>query len=297
MKSGFIAILGRPNVGKSSLMNALVGEKVSIVSPKSQTTRDRIMGILTTEDYQMIFVDTPGVHTARTLLGERMNKAASGADADSDAVVIVLDASKKLTEQDVAFVEKHLKPGKRVYVVINKTDVAGYERIYPTLAKLAHLTTPAPGRGAIAEIIPTSCKTGFNIDVLKKFLEGDLVEGDCYFPEDEITDKSERYMICEIVREKALLFLQDEIPHGIGVYIQSMTDEGDLCRIEVDMICERASHKKIIIGENGEKLKQIGASARKEIEDLLGKRAFIKLFVKVRDGWRDKGNILNDLEH
>lgn len=294
MKSGFIAIVGKPNVGKSSLMNALVGEKVSIVTPKAQTTRDNIMGILTTADYQMVFVDTPGVHKSRTVLGSYMNKAAASAGTDADAVVIVLDATKPLTESEIGFVEKYLKTGVHVYVVINKTDLVKYEKIYPMLSKLAYLTSPADGRGAIREIIPTSCRTGFNVDLLKSYLAGELVEGDCYFPEDEYTDKSERYMVCEIVREKALLFLQDEIPHGIGVYIQSMTDEGNLWRIEVDMMCEKPSHKPIVIGHDGEKLKQIGESARGEIEKLLGKKVFLKLFVKVREGWRDRpGQIRN----
>lgn len=295
MKSGFIAIVGKPNVGKSSLMNELVGEKVSIVTPKAQTTRDNIMGILTTEDYQMVFVDTPGMHQPKTVLGAYMNKAARAAGNDADAIVIVLDATKPLTASELNFIEKYLKIGVHIYVVINKTDLVKYEKIYPMLSKLAYLTSPAEGRGAICEIIPTSCKTGFNIDLLKKYLAGELVEGDCYFPEDEYTDKSERYMVCEIVREKALLFLQEEIPHGIGVYIQSMTDEGTLYRIEVDMICEKPSHKPIVIGHDGEKLKRIGESARTEIEKLLGKKVFLKLFVKVREHWRDKPGVIKDL--
>lgn len=295
MKSGFIAIVGKPNVGKSSLMNTLVGEKVSIVTPKAQTTRDNIMGILTTDEYQMVFVDTPGVHKASTVLGTYMNKAAHSAGHDADAVVVVLDATKPLTASEIGFVESYLKKKMHVYVVINKTDLVKYEKIYPMLSKLAYLTAVAEGRSAIKEIIPTSCKTGFNIDVLKGYLAGELVEGDCYFPEDEYTDKSERYMVCEIVREKALLFLQDEIPHGIGVYIQSMTDEGNLYRIEVDMMCEKPSHKPIVIGHDGEKLKQIGESARTDIEKLLGKKVFLKLFVKVREGWRDRPGQIGNL--
>ena len=209
MLSGFIAILGKPNVGKSSLMNALVGEKVSIVTPKAQTTRDKILGIVTDKDSQMVFVDTPGVHKSQSQLGEYMNRCVSSASDGVDAVVIVLDATKKLTEAEISFIEKHLNKSASVYVVINKTDLVSYEKIYPMLSQLAYLTREDGKRAAIKEIIPTSCRSGFNVDVLKNYLKGELVEGDCYFDPDEITDKSERYMICEIIREKALLFLQD----------------------------------------------------------------------------------------
>ena len=296
MKSGFIAILGRPNVGKSSLMNALVGEKVSIVSPKSQTTRDRITGIRTDGGCQMVFVDTPGLHEARTALGEQMNRAARTAGTDADVTVVVLDGTKKLSDRDVAFIERQLKTDRPVYVVVNKTDLAGYERIYPTLEKLACLTRPADGRGAVREIIPTSCRTGFNIDVLRGYLERELPDGEFFYPPDEITDKSERFMVAETVREKALLFLQDEIPHGIGVYIQSFAEEEKIVRIEADIICEKASHKRIVIGADGERLKTIGEAARRETEKRLGKQVYLKLFVKVRENWRDRKNVINDLE-
>lgn len=295
MLSGFIAILGKPNVGKSSLMNALVGEKVSIVTPKAQTTRDKILGIVTDKDSQMVFVDTPGVHKSQSQLGEYMNRCVSSASDGVDAVVIVLDATKKLTEAEISFIEKHLNKSASVYVVINKTDLVSYEKIYPMLSQLAYLTREDGKRAAIKEIIPTSCRSGFNVDVLKNYLKGELVEGDCYFDPDEITDKSERYMICEIIREKALLFLQDEIPHGIGVYIQTMVYDGGLANIDVDIICEKESHKSIIIGEKGSKLKTIGEHARADIEKLLGNKVYLKLFVKVRSDWRNKGNVLRDI--
>ncbi|MCI8413086.1 MAG: GTPase Era [Clostridia bacterium] len=295
MVSGFIAILGKPNVGKSSLMNALVGEKVSIVTPKAQTTRDKILGILTDADSQMVFVDTPGIHAPQSKLDDYMSKCVSSATDDVDAVVIVLDATKKLTDSEITFIEKHLRRPSPVYVVINKTDLVSYEKIYPMLSKLAYLTREDGKRGAIKEIIPTSCRTGENVELLKRYLKGELVEGNCYFDPDEITDKSERYMICEIVREKALLFLQDEIPHGIGVYIQTMVYDGGLANIDVDIICEKESHKAIIIGEKGSKLKTIGSRARADIEKLLGTKVYLKLFVKVRDDWRNKGNVLRDI--
>lgn len=295
MLSGFIAILGKPNVGKSSLMNALVGEKVSIVTPKAQTTRDKILGILTDADSQMVFVDTPGVHKSQSKLDDYMSKCISVATDGVDAVVIVLDASKKLTDSEISFVEKHLYTQRAVYVVINKIDLVSYEKVYPMLSRLAHLTRKEGKRGAIKEIIPTSCRSGYNIELLKGYLKGELVEGDCYFDPDEITDKSERYMVCEIIREKALLFLQDEIPHGIGVYIQTMVYEDGLANIDVDIICEKESHKAIVIGEKGSKLKTIGERARADIEKLLGTKVYLKLFVKVREDWRNKGNVLRDI--
>lgn len=295
MKSGYIAILGKPNVGKSSLMNAIVGEKVSIVSPKAQTTRDKILGILTTSEVQMIFVDTPGVHAAKNQLGEYMSMAVKSAASDVDAIVIVLDATKMVSDSELEFIEQYLKKHLPLFLVINKTDLVSYDKIYPMLSKLAYLTRAEEGRGAIKEIIPTSCRTGENIDVLKKYLEGEMLEGNCYFSPDEITDKSERYMICEIVREKALLYLQEEIPHGIGVYIQSYVVDGRLVNIEVDIVCEKDTHKAIIIGKDGDKLKQIGEKARLDIEHLLGMKVYLKLFVKVRANWRNKKSIVSEL--
>ena len=295
MKSGFISILGKPNVGKSSLMNALIGEKVSIVSPKAQTTRDRVMGILTTDEYQAVFVDTPGIHTPKSMLGQYMHKAVSSAASDTDAIVIVLDATKRLLDTDFAFIEKYLTRSCPVYVVVNKTDLAGYPAVYPLLKRLSYLTEPDGKRAAVKEILPVSCKTKENIEVLKKFLIGDLPQGECYFPADDLTDKSVRYQICEIVREKALLLLRDEIPHGVGVYIQSMDDRETIAEIQADILIEKDSHKLIVIGTGGEQLRQIGERARIDIERMLGKKVFLKLFVKVRKDWRNKKNILDDI--
>lgn len=296
MKSGFIAILGKPNVGKSSLMNALVGEKVSIVSPKAQTTRDKILGIITTAECQMIFVDTPGVHRPRNRLGEYMEKCVEESERDVDAIVIVLDATRGVSQSELDFIESHLKvKNANVYVVINKTDLVSYDSVYPILSKLAYLTNEAKGRNSIKEIIPASARTGENVELLKDYLKGELIEGECYYPEDEYTDKSERFMVCEIIREKALLFLQDEVPHGIGVVIQSMTVDGNLTSIEADIVCERKSHKSIIIGSGGSKLRTIGESARADIEKLVGTKVYLNLFVKVRDGWRNKKSFLGDI--
>ncbi len=296
MKSGFVTILGRPNVGKSSLVNAMVGEKVSIVSPKAQTTRDRALGILTTKEYQMIFVDTPGVHKPKNRLGQYMDKCVKTSTEGVDAVVIVLDVTKKLTDGDIAFVEKYLTGDAPVYLVVNKVDAVGFDKVYPLLDKLSFLLEKRGEMNAVKEIIPLSAKTKKNVDVLLKYLASVLPEGPCYYPEDEITDKSERYMICEIIREKALMLLNDEIPHGIGVYIQTMRyDEYGTAQISIDIIVERESHKSIVIGAGGEKLKMIAERARKEVEKLLDCKVYMELFVKVREGWRNDNLVLNDI--
>ena len=296
MKSGFVTVLGRPNVGKSSLINAMVGQKVSIVSPKAQTTRDRILGILTTDQYQMVFVDTPGVHEAKNKLGEYMEKCVKTSASGVDAIVIVLDLGKRITDKDKQFVEKYLKGKTPVYLVLNKTDLCSYDKIYPVLQSLAYLTSPAEGRRAVKEIIPVSAKRGKNVDVIVKCLEKELPEGEILYPEDEVSDKSERYMICEIVREKALTLLNDEIPHGIGVYIQDMKyDERGTARIMIDVIVEKSTHKPIVIGEGGEKLKAIAERSRHDIEKMLNSPVFMEIFVKVRKDWRNDSVAMNDI--
>lgn len=296
MKSGFISILGKPNVGKSSLMNALIGEKVSIVSPKAQTTRDRVNGILTTDDYQMIFVDTPGVHKPKNRLGEYMEKCVKSSTDGVDAIVIVLDVLKRVTEADEAFIEKYLTGSAPVFIVLNKVDDSSYDRVYPILNKLAYLLQPAEGRNAAKDIIPTSAKKNKNIDVLKKDLESVLPEGPMYYPADEITDKSERYMVAEIIREKALLLLNDEIPHGIGVEVRTMFyDEHGTAHMSVDIVAEKESHKSIIIGAGGEKLKMIAERARKDVENLIGHKVYMELFVKVRENWRNDALVMSDV--
>lgn len=296
MKSGFIAILGRPNVGKSSLMNALIGEKVSIVSPKAQTTRDRAHGILTTNDYQIVFVDTPGVHKPKTKLGAYMDKCVRTASEGVDAIVIVWDASKRASESDFEFLEKHLKGDAPVFLVLNKVDLLSYEKVYPLLDRVSYLMKEEKGRNALKDVIPLSARKKKNIDVLLKALVDLLPEGPMYYPGDEITDKSERFMIAETVREKALLLLDDEIPHGIGVSVLSMHyDEKGVAHITIDIIAERDSHKAIIIGKGGEMLKAIAERSRKDVERLLDAKVYMELFVKVREDWRNDTLVMNDV--
>lgn len=295
MKSGFIGIIGKPNVGKSSLMNRLIGEKISIVTPKPQTTRDAVRGILTTDDYQMIFVDTPGLLTPRTELGKYMSKETDSGSKDVDVLLIVIDGSRRFSGSDYEFIERKLTLGIPTFVVVNKTDEAGYERIYPILSKLSPLTAEADGRPAIAEIVPTSCKDGTNIDKLRELIAARLTDDVMYYPEGDLTDRPLRFVVGEIVREKALLLLRDEIPHGIGIAVNKFEEKKETVYIEADIVCEKEGHKQIIIGEGGKMIKHIGESARRGIEERTGKRVFLELFVKVRPDWRNRRNYLGDL--
>ncbi|MCL2862144.1 MAG: GTPase Era [Firmicutes bacterium] len=306
-KSGFVAIIGKPNVGKSSLMNALIGDKVSITSPRPQTTRDKILGILTNDEYQMIFIDTPGILKAKNRLGQHMEKEIKEGTSAVDVVVIVLDGQKNVSKEEFELIEKFTKKGVPVYIALNKVDLAGFSKVYPTLERLAPLTSEsgdtdkinlssitnrqsptANHRKIVQEIIPVSALKGTNIDKLRSFIASHLKDEALYYDEEQLSDKPLNFMVGEIVREKALLFLQEEIPHGIATDVISFEREGNLTRIEIDIVIERESHKKIVIGKKGEKLKEIGTSARKSIEKLLQTKVYLKLFVKVRENWRDK---------
>ena len=290
MKSGFIALIGRPNAGKSSIVNRLVGEKVSIVSPKPQTTRDKIMGYVSGDDFQMIFMDTPGIHAPKNKLDDYMQKCVRQASDDGDGILVIIDASKGLSRWEIEIIQNSLGNAP-VFVAINKIDLVKKEDVFKILEELAPLCN---GEGGIKEIFPVSAKNNVNMDVLFKGLKTCLKEGEKYFPDDEYTDKSVRFMIGEIIREKALLFLQDEIPHGVGVFIQKIREE-EIYWIEADIICEKESHKRIIIGEDGSMIKKIGRSARQDIEKLVGKKVFVKLFVKVREDWRNRSSYIKDI--
>lgn len=295
MRSGFIAIIGKPNAGKSSLTNRLTGEKISIVTPKPQTTRDAVRAILTTSEYQMIFVDTPGLLKPRTELGKYMSRETDTSSRDADALVIVIDGSRPFGSRDYEMIESRLKSAVPVYVVINKTDIAGYEKVYPILSALTPLTGDADGRHAVKDIIPVSCVSGDNIDLLRDKLAGELKDEVMYYPEGDVTDKPMRYVVGEIIREKALLLLRDEVPHGVGITVGAYEDKKDSVYIEADVVCEREGHKRIIIGDGGSMIKRIGHDARLGIMDLTGKNVYLKLFVKVREDWRNKRNYMRDL--
>lgn len=285
-KSGFVAIIGKPNVGKSSLVNELVGEKVSIISPKAQTTRNRIYGIKNTEDYQIVFVDTPGVQHTKTKLGEYMTQATDGATVEVDAIIVVLDALKINTE-DFKIIERYSNVKCPVFVVINKIETTNFEKMYPILDKLNKYDF-------VKKFITTSAIRKINIDELLTEILNCLPEGVPYYPQDEYTDKSIRFICQEIIREKALLYLQEEIPHGIAIDIMMFKEDKKLVKIDANIITESSRHKQIIIGTNGAMLKQIGTTSRIDIEKLVGKKVMLDLFVKVKSDWKDDASALID---
>ncbi|MDD7445943.1 MAG: GTPase Era [Clostridiales bacterium] len=285
--SGFIAIVGRPNVGKSTLMNAFVGEKVAIVSDKPQTTRNRIMGVATGAEWQMVFLDTPGLHTPRTKLGEYMMKSANDALDGIDALLVMIDGSA-CGPQDRQIVERMAQIRSPKALVINKVDLMTPQTLAPLLASL--------NIEGYDEIIPISARRGDSMDKLKETLIGFLPEGPKYFPDDMITDQPERLLCAEIIREKALRNLRDEVPHGIGVEMQRIEKLSDnLTEIHATIYCERESHKRIIIGKQGTMLGRIGSQAREDIEKLLGTHVSLKLWVKIREDWRNRNDDLRTL--
>ena len=287
MKSGFVTILGKPNVGKSTLLNQIMGEKVAIVSPKPQTTRNKILGILNEPDYQIIFIDTPGKHNVKNKLDKFMDSEIEQAKKDVDIVLLVIDGSKKITQADYEFVESFEKSNQKVIVVVNKIDATSFEKLYPQLVRFNEMKF-------VLDIIPISAKTGKNVEDIVKVIKENLTSDIRYYDEDIYTDKSVRFMVAEIVREKALMYLQDEIPHGIAVDIVEFKEDPKKVIIDADIICERESHKPIILGNRGEMIKKIVTSARLDIEKLVDAKVFLNLFVKVRDNWRNNNNQISN---
>ena len=288
-KSGFVTIVGRPNVGKSTLMNKILGEKLSIVSNKPQTTRNNIQTILTKENYQIVFVDTPGIHKPKNKLGDYMVNAATSSIQEVDLVVFITNPCDEIGRGD-KFILESLKNSKApVFLVLNKVDENTKERVAESLKMYSEAFD-------FKEIVPISALKGKNVDTLVNLMVEALPEGPKYYPEDMITDVQERFVVSEIVREKALRTLRDEVPHGIAVdIIQMKKKENGNYHIEVDLICEKDSHKGIIIGKNGETLKKIGSAARYELEKFLNGKVNIKIWVKVRKEWRDNQNLLKEL--
>ena len=278
-RSGFIPILGRPNVGKSSIMNALIGEKIAIVSNRPQTTRNRIMGIVTSPKSQFVFLDTPGIHDPRTKLGEYMMHSVKDAMEGMDCLLMVVDVTS-IREKDLEIARTAAEKKVPRILAINKIDLVKPEQILQVTARFADM--------GFDEIIPVSAVTGDGLDQLSACLTQRLPEGPKYFPDDMVTDQPERLLCAEIIREKALRHLRDEIPHGIGVEMMGMEKiSEELTEINATIYCERDSHKRIIIGKQGSMLKIIGSEARQDIERLLGTHVNLKLWVKIRPDWRD----------
>ena len=288
-KSGFVTIVGRPNVGKSTLLNEIMGEKLSIVSNKPQTTRNNIQTILTGEDYQLVFVDTPGIHKPKHKLGEYMVNSAKDSIKEVDLVLFLVNPCEEIGRGD-KFILEALKAQKApVFLVVNKVDENSHDKVAKTLEMFSK-------EYDFEELIPISALKGKNVDSLVKLMVNKMPEGPQYYTEDMITDVQERFIVAEIVREKALKNLRDEVPHGIAVdVIQMKQNEKGTYHIEVDLICEKDSHKGIIIGKNGASLKKIGETSRYEIERFLRAKINLKIWVKVRKEWRDNGLLLREL--
>ena len=287
MKSGFVAILGRPNVGKSSLLAAFVGEKVAIVSPKPQTTRSRLLGVAGGEDWQVVFVDTPGLMTPRNKLGEYMIKSANDAREGVDAVLCVVEGGF-IGDKDREIMRSVCAMKCPRFLAVNKTDLVGPQQLMPKLATLDGFD--------FDQVVPVSAKTGEGVDTLMGLIRDAMPEGPRYFPDDMVTDQPERVMCGEIIREKALLHLGEEVPHGIGVEMQKITRVSDkLTEIHAAVYCERASHKSILIGKQGSMLRTIGSEARADIERLMGTKINLQLWVKVRENWRNRPDDLRTL--
>jgi GTP-binding protein Era len=288
--SGFITIIGCPNVGKSTLLNALVGQKIAIVTDRAQTTRNKITGVYSAEGLQMVFLDTPGVTNPRNRLGDYMRKVAMDALDEVEAVLFVADAVMGIRERDEALMDRLKKARAPVVALMNKADCASMEQM-----RLCRETLQA--REQFAAILSVSAKTGMGLEELISTLAPLMPAGPRYFPEDMVTDQPERVICGELIREQALLLLKEEVPHGVGVGIDKMerrTDR-DLMDVYATIYCERDSHKGIIIGKGGAMLKRIGAASRKEIEWLLGCPVNLQLWVKVKEDWRNKPAVLHEL--
>jgi GTP-binding protein Era len=286
--SGFVSIIGRPNVGKSTLLNALVGEKISIVSDKPQTTRNRVTGILTLPEAQVIFLDTPGLHKPKGRLNEYMVKVAKDACAEVDIVLFMAEADKNPGEAEKEIIEFLKGLRTKVFLVINKIDLVPKDALLPLINKYSSIYN-------FAEIVPVSSLKGKNLPDLRKTIIDYLPEGPQYYPEDEMTEQPERFIAAEIIREKIFRMTKDEVPYSTAVLVEEMKEHGDKIYTRADIYVEKDSHKGIIIGANGQMLKKIGQAARKDIERLLGSEIYLELWVKVKKDWREKPGALREM--
>ena len=284
-KTCFVSIMGKPNVGKSTLLNALLGEKVAIVSRKPQTTRNRITGILTKGETQYVFTDTPGLHKPKTLLGEYMMKSAEAAAGGTDVILFVVECDVPLNASETAALRSFAKSSTPCILLINKIDTINKGLLAKYLSELS-------GEYDFRAVIPISALEKDGLDIIFDELEPFLIESPHFFPDDMLTDQPERQLIAEIIREKMLRLLDDEIPHGTAVVIEEFKDEKTLLSVRAEIFCERESHKRIIIGKNGEMLKKIGSYAREDAEALFGTKVFLDLWVKVKDNWRDRPTLV-----
>ncbi|MBR5145056.1 MAG: GTPase Era [Clostridia bacterium] len=289
-KSGFLALVGKPNAGKSTLLNSLIQQKVSIVSPKPQTTRNKVLGIWTEDDCQMVFVDMPGIIKPKNTLGQYMEKSIDSGVRDVDAIVYVTDGHKGISDEDIDLMQKYGAKGVPMVVVVSKTDICQPEKLMLELAKLNDL-------GFVKEIYCISAKRNRNVNQLKEGLKKYLTDTIKYFADDDVTDKSQRFLVTEIIREKILLLCDNEIPHGIGVTLNKMEYNKlkKMWDIDANIIVEKASHKPIILGKQGKMIKQIGTYSRESIEKMLESKIYLSLWIKVKEDWRNSDYMLKEI--
>ena len=288
MRSGYVAVIGRANAGKSTLINVMVGEKVSIVSPKPQTTRDRILGVLTEEDYQLVFVDTPGIYKARNALTDMMMRTTDTSAKSVDFILYVLDGHDGIKEEDFELIKKYKALGLPMAVAYTKIDIMPKENIPLDMAKFAD-------SGLDIDVFPVSARKGKNVKALKEFLVKQMPEGEKVFEQDIVSDKSEKFMIAEIMREKILLKFDKEIPHGIAIVINTFQlNEKGVYEVNLDIVCERANHKAILIGKQGKAIKEVSSFARQDMEKFLGGKVFLTTYVKVKEDWRDRPGLIRE---
>ncbi|WCN38782.1 GTPase Era [Aneurinibacillus uraniidurans] len=289
-KSGFVAIIGRPNVGKSTLMNHIVGQKVAIMSDKPQTTRNKIRAVYTSEEGQIVFLDTPGVHKPKSKLGDYMNKMVETALREVDVILFLVDASEKLGPGDEFIIEKLKQVKTPVYLVINKIDKVHPEELLPFIDRYKDLYD-------FAQIIPVSALEGNNVNRLMDTLVDEMPEGPQYYPADQITDHPERFVVAELIREKVLHLTREEIPHSIAVVIDQMKPRDErktLIDIYATIYTERPTQKGILVGKQGAMMKEIGRLAREDIERLLGTKVYLNLWIKVKKDWRNQENLFRN---
>lgn len=286
-KSGFAAIIGMPNVGKSTLLNTVAGQKIAIISNKPQTTRNKILAIHTTEDYQIVFTDTPGIHKPHNKLGEFMVKIANESMNEMDVVLFVVDATKPIAPMEKEIAANIGKTGVPAILIINKVDAVKKEDLLPIIADYSNLHE-------FSSIVPISAKTGDGVDILLNDIEALLEEGPKFYYEDMVTDQPEKQIAAEIIREKMLWLLDKEVPHGIAIEIEKMEEREEITKIFATIYCEKASHKGIVIGKNGEMLKKIGQKARADIEEMLDKKVYLELWVRIKNDWRNSDRMIKN---
>ena len=288
MKSGYVAVIGRANAGKSTLINVMVGEKVSIVSPKPQTTRDRILGVLTEDEYQIVFVDTPGIYKARNALTDMMMRTTETSARSVDYILYVVDGHDGIDEEEFTLIEKYKSLGIPMAIAYTKIDIMPKENIPLDMAKFADA-------GLDLDVFPVSARKGKNVKELKAFLADKMPEGERVFEDDIVSDKSERFMIAEIMREKILLKFDKEIPHGIAIVVHTFKQgENGVYEIGLDIVCERANHKAILIGKQGKAIKEVSSFARQDMEKFLQAKVFLTTYVKVKEDWRDRPSLMKE---